>query len=135
MGKTIFISSHILSELAELCYSVTIIDRGAVKYSGPMDSLLDDNSETPTWRIRLGGDQTGLIEGLSAIKGISLVEPVEGRPEFRLQTNGRLTTNDLLRELLVLDRPVLSFAEERKHLNQAFMAVSLYTSPSPRDRG
>ena len=28
MGKTIFISSHILSELAELCDSVTIIDRG-----------------------------------------------------------------------------------------------------------
>ena len=40
MGKTVFISSHILSELAELCDSVTIIDRGQVKFSGPMDVLL-----------------------------------------------------------------------------------------------
>ncbi|MCL4111968.1 UNVERIFIED_CONTAM: hypothetical protein GTU68_008722 [Idotea baltica] len=124
MGKTIFISSHILSELAELCDSVTIIDRGTVKYSGAMDSLLDANTETPTWRIRLGGDQTDLVDALSAIKGISSVEPVEGRPEFRLQTNGRLTTNDMLRELLALDRPVLSFTEERKHLNQAFMDLT-----------
>src|SRR4030095_2170083 len=34
LGKTIFISSHILSELAELCDGVTIIDRGKVKYRG-----------------------------------------------------------------------------------------------------
>ena len=36
MGKTVFISSHILSELAMLCDSVTILDRGRLKYSGPM---------------------------------------------------------------------------------------------------
>src|SRR5215472_16465918 len=40
MGKTIFISSHILSELADLCDSVTIIDVGRIKYSGSMSSLL-----------------------------------------------------------------------------------------------
>ena len=46
MGKTVFISSHILSELAELCDSVTIIDRGQIKFSGPMDVLLE-NLEVP----------------------------------------------------------------------------------------
>ncbi|MEM7261856.1 MAG: ABC transporter ATP-binding protein, partial [Planctomycetota bacterium] len=40
MGKTVFISSHILSELADLCDSVTIIDRGTIRYSGAMDDLL-----------------------------------------------------------------------------------------------
>ena len=38
MGKTIFISSHILSELAELCDSVTIIDAGRIKFSGKKKS-------------------------------------------------------------------------------------------------
>ena len=36
MGKTVFISSHILSELGDLCDSVTIMDRGAVRFSGPI---------------------------------------------------------------------------------------------------
>jgi ABC-2 type transport system ATP-binding protein len=124
MGKTIFISSHILSELAELCDSVTIIDRGTVKYSGAMDSLLDHDSETPAWRIRLGGDQNGLVDALTSIDGIRSAEPIEGRPEFRLETTGRLGTNDLLRALLNLERPILAFSEERKHLNQAFMDLT-----------
>lgn len=125
MGKTIFISSHILSELAELCDSVTIIDRGTVKYSGAMDSLLDNNStDKPTWRIRLGGEQAGLIDELNAIEGVESAEPVEGRPEFKIQTTGPLKANELLRQILVLDRSILAFSEERKHLNQAFMDLT-----------
>jgi ABC-2 type transport system ATP-binding protein len=44
MGKTIFISSHILGELADLCDHVTIIDRGRPRYSGPMAELLSRRS-------------------------------------------------------------------------------------------
>ncbi|MFH1421567.1 MAG: ABC transporter ATP-binding protein, partial [Planctomycetota bacterium] len=42
LGKTILISSHILSELADLCDSVTIIHHGMIKYSGPMKELLKE---------------------------------------------------------------------------------------------
>ncbi|MDB4614566.1 ABC transporter ATP-binding protein [bacterium] len=124
MGKTIFISSHILSELAELCDSVTIIDRGTVKYSGAMDSLLDVNTDTPTWNIRLGGDQAGLVDAISAIEGVADVTPIEGRPEFKVETTGRLSANAFLQELMKLDRPIIGFNEDRKHLNQAFMDLT-----------
>jgi len=39
MGKTIIISSHILSELAELCDSVGIIERGVLLFSGTQEEL------------------------------------------------------------------------------------------------
>ena len=39
MGKTIILSSHILTELAELCDSVGIIERGHLVASGPMDEI------------------------------------------------------------------------------------------------
>ena len=40
MGKTIFISSHILSELADCCDSVGIMERGELLASGPIDKIL-----------------------------------------------------------------------------------------------
>ncbi len=40
MGKTILISSHILVELADLCSSVGIIERGELKFSGTVREIL-----------------------------------------------------------------------------------------------
>ncbi|MEZ6078833.1 MAG: hypothetical protein R3C56_25105 [Pirellulaceae bacterium] len=39
MGKTVLISSHILSELADCCSSIGIIERGQLLMTGPMDSV------------------------------------------------------------------------------------------------
>jgi len=40
MGKTIFISSHILSELADCCTSVGIMERGELLTAGPIEDIL-----------------------------------------------------------------------------------------------
>ncbi|MEA2708276.1 MAG: type transport system ATP-binding protein [Phycisphaerales bacterium] len=40
MGKTILISSHILPELADLCNTVGIIERGELIYSGPVADIV-----------------------------------------------------------------------------------------------
>ena len=39
MGKTIFLSSHILSELADVCTSVAIIERGNLAAAGPISEI------------------------------------------------------------------------------------------------
>jgi ABC-2 type transport system ATP-binding protein len=39
MGKSILISSHILTELAEMCTTVTVIERGTVRGSGSVESV------------------------------------------------------------------------------------------------
>ena len=40
LGKTILISSHILPELADLCNTVGIIERGELLYSGPVADIV-----------------------------------------------------------------------------------------------
>jgi ABC-2 type transport system ATP-binding protein len=40
-GKTVFFSSHILSDVEELCDYVGILNRGSLILSGPLDKLLD----------------------------------------------------------------------------------------------
>lgn len=125
MGKTIFISSHILSELAELCDSVTIIDRGNVKYSGSMHGLLLTSAEHPAYRLTVAGDADGWVDPLRSLDGVLKVEQLEGRPEYRIEFDEtRLDTNRLLQGILALEIPVQAFAEDKRHLNEAFMDLT-----------
>src|SRR5947209_986026 len=45
LGKTIIISSHILSELQTLCNRVAIIEKGMLIYSGPVQGVRDQMSQ------------------------------------------------------------------------------------------
>lgn len=125
MGKTIFISSHILSELAELCDSVTIIDVGRIKYSGGMQALLRHSHEHSTYRLDVGGDWPDLEQRLGELKGIVRVERLDGRSAYRVAFDWTTTdTNALLRSVLDMGVTIVSFTEERRHLNEAFMDLT-----------
>ena len=126
LGKTIFISSHILSELAELCDSVTIIDRGEVKFSGPMDSLLDEEQETTRFRLRLLDPPDGTVDQLKQMTGIQTASIPEygSRGEFDLELNPEAESNQVLTEILGLNISILAFNVHRKQLNQAFMDLT-----------
>ncbi|MBS0264859.1 MAG: ABC transporter ATP-binding protein [Planctomycetes bacterium] len=125
MGKTIFISSHILSELAELCDSVTIIDGGRIKFTGSMRGLLAHTHEHPTYRVGFRGEYPELDRRLGALTGVVKVERLSDVAQYRVSFDGDATdTNQLLREVLDLGVPIESFAEERRHLNEAFMDLT-----------
>ncbi|WP_339728165.1 ABC transporter ATP-binding protein [uncultured Gimesia sp.] len=126
MGKTIFISSHILSELAELCDSVTIIDRGLIKYSGSMDGLLTHEQEHPSYKVVLESDvDEGFIESLGNEPGILSVSKTEKSRELRVSFDATLTsTGNLLSKIIELHGSVESFQRDKKHLNQAFLDLT-----------
>ncbi len=70
LGKTVFISSHILSELANLCDSVTIIDRGKIQYCGAMDELLTHGEgDVREYMLHLSEESEGLGDVLKAAVG------------------------------------------------------------------
>jgi ABC-2 type transport system ATP-binding protein len=125
MGKTIFISSHILSELAELCDAVTIIDRGKVKYSGTMHGLLLTSDEHPAFRLTVAGESDGWADQLKALPGVLKVDQLEGRLEYRIEFDEtQLDTNGLLQGIIGLNIPIAAFAEDKRHLNEAFMDLT-----------
>ncbi len=126
MGKTIFISSHILSELAELCDSVTIIDRGHVKFSGPMDALLDSDDETTRYTLKFNKAPENAVELLTGIDGIvsAQVPEYSSGNEFDLELGHGTDSNIVLSSIIGLGVPIVSFSQRRKQLNQAFMDLT-----------
>ena len=128
MGKTVFISSHILSELGDLCDSVTIMDRGMVKFSGPIGDLLRgrDGADETAWVIDLSAPCPTLSATLTALAGVVRIEQAADRPE-RLTAVVRPAEVDsgaLLAAALGQGAKIREFRIETKHLNEAFMDLT-----------
>ena len=61
LGKTIIISSHILSELQTLCNRVAIIEKGKLIYSGPVQGVRDQMSTGLTYWVLPKGNPAAAL--------------------------------------------------------------------------
>jgi ABC-2 type transport system ATP-binding protein len=85
MGKTILISSHILSELEGICSHMALIDDGLVKAQGEIDVISKALSEARRLLVRVPDSQVDAAwERLAAAFGVSEVAVEKGRLEFVL---------------------------------------------------
>lgn len=84
LGKTIIISSHILSELQTLCNRVAIIERGKLIYSGPVQGVRDQMSTGRTMWVKVTTELAQAVELLKTRPEVSSVEVVEERLKVTL---------------------------------------------------
>jgi ABC-2 type transport system ATP-binding protein len=76
MGKTVILSTHILAELAELCDSIGIIERGQLVVAGRLDVIQKQVQAGRKLTIRSLSDAQEVETYLSAYPGVSQVSPV-----------------------------------------------------------
>src|SRR3974390_149339 len=84
LGKTIIISSHILSELQTLCNRVAIIEKGRLIYSGPVQGVRDQMSQGRVIWVRVSSDQTQAIELLKSRAEVAEVSAIDGELKVTL---------------------------------------------------
>ena len=123
MGKTIIISSHILSELQTLCNRVAIIEKGQLIYSGPVQGVRDQVGSGHVYWVKVGDDTTRAIELLKTRPEITEVEQVDGQVKVTLANAD--TDPSFLAETLVTGGVRLTgLWEDEVGLEEVFMRVT-----------
>ncbi len=124
MGKTILISSHILSELADFCTSIGIIERGRLLAAGSIQEIQRQLRVHRVLRVRLLDDTTD--RAASVLRDDRSVRAVES---FDHTVTAEIEGDDedmarLLARLIDAGIGVHSFAEEPLSLEDVFMMIT-----------
>jgi ABC-2 type transport system ATP-binding protein len=129
MGKTIFFSSHILSEVADVCTSIGIIEAGTLVAYGDMEEMRKQLRAHRLIEVRVIGDLTPLQEFLLRHDGVQTITAgleADLPPDtVRFDFGGSdQALSQLLANLIEAGIPVLSFNEESGDLEDVFMHVT-----------
>jgi ABC-2 type transport system ATP-binding protein len=123
MGKTILISSHILTELADCCTSIGIIERGKLLMHGPISEVYRRINRN---RILMLKVHTNLDLALSLVRRVPETRDVQvdgTTVTLELAADDRVVA-DLLDTLVREGVRMTSFAEKEPTLEDVFMLVT-----------
>lgn len=132
MGKTILISSHILSELSDLCSHIGIVEGGQMAVSGTIDEVMQARTRGRVLRLRLasgGPDLEALAVRLQregTVRAATVSAPIV---EVTLDADDQ-TLAGLLAALVREGYPVVSFAEQNNSLEDVFLQATAGDEPA-----
>lgn len=122
-GKTLLVSSHILSELSQMCSNLGILENGKLLISGSMEDIMNQIESSNPIRICV---MDGVRDALAIMKRNPNVQTISlnGRT-FMLNFDGtREDEAALLQQLIASDIPVREFVREPGSLESYFMQIT-----------
>jgi ABC-2 type transport system ATP-binding protein len=133
MGKTIILSSHILSELAEMCDEVGIIEQGRIVASGPLSSLQQRAQTGRVLRLHVVSDVVAAAALLEGFPGVGQTVRLNGNRDNSDGSHGWLETylagdaqaaSDLLAHLVTSGVAVAEFRQVGNDLEELFLQLT-----------
>jgi ABC-2 type transport system ATP-binding protein len=122
-GKTIFITSHILSDLEELCTSIGILEKGRLLRVGSLADVMHEGVAARQIRIRLASPGFAVENWLAAQAGVSGVVKTEAIAQFAY-TGSDAELAELIRALITAGAPVCGVQEVTETLEQLYSRIS-----------
>jgi len=114
-GKTVFLSSHVLADLEEICDDLVVIKKGRVIFSGDIDGFRRQMNAATRWRLV---SLSGQITPPGSVSG-QVIASREGSLEFE----GSLTASDRARwvaDLVARGIAVCELSPQQSTLEQEF---------------
>ena len=128
-GKSLLISSHILSELAEICDRVAIIEMGKLLAVGTVDSLLnqptDQSSQNLTSQVevKFTSDLSEFLDWIKSRDDVKVVSSSYDTVVISCDANHE-KQSDLLAAMMNSKLKVFEFKEKQKSLEDVFLTVT-----------
>jgi ABC-2 type transport system ATP-binding protein len=123
MGKTIVISSHILSDIAEMCTSVGIMNRGKLVTAGRMEDILSLGINNHHLIIDIKSDMETAIQKVREIPDIGIDSVMEGQIVIACSGEDE-QINRIMIELMTGGVLVGGFRKEEQNLETLFMKLT-----------
>jgi ABC-2 type transport system ATP-binding protein len=139
LGKTIFLSSHILSELEDICTSIGILERGKLLISGPLATI--GRGHAPAGlplapvapaaamaqhrvRLRVLGEAADHLTTLREVPSVLSVEASAGGWLAVAYAGDESFVAALVRALVLAGAAVVGVEPERAELERIFLEVT-----------
>jgi ABC-2 type transport system ATP-binding protein len=130
MGKTVFFSTHILADVAEICTRVGIIEAGQIVATGTLDELQRGLAAQRAVHIGVLDRAAEAQEYLSALPGVSGVDAhIEQNHQQRTRLEVKFAGDDaalsaMLAALAARGIPIVHFSEDSQNLEAIFMQLT-----------
>ncbi len=127
LGKTIMISSHILTELAEMCTHIGIIERGTLLASGDVETIMRSLRPHRTFVVHVISDVQAAAaiaaEAAHVLAVRALVD--DGPPRLEIDIDGDdHAVSALLARLIGQGVELIHFAAQASNLEEVFLKVT-----------
>ena len=123
MGKTIFISSHILTELSDICTSVAIMEKGRLVASGSIEEIKGRLQSGLVYRLDVLDGTECAKAALLECPHVESVRPENGSLIFHFM-GGREQVPELVKALVARNVAMTGLQEVKTDLETLFMRLT-----------
>jgi ABC transporter, ATP-binding protein len=128
-GKTVILSSHILSEVSEICTDIGIIDGGKMVISGSVEDILEKVEGANPIKVKVLNNESLALEILKNNENVRILSVDNGY--FMVYFEGKKIDEAKLLEELVKNNVLVSeFIREPGSLESFFIKVTNHSNES-----
>ncbi|MBX3065724.1 MAG: ABC transporter ATP-binding protein [Anaerolineae bacterium] len=128
MGKTIFFSSHILADVAEICTHIGIVEGGQMVTQGSMEEVqrkLMPHREAIVTLLDRAEDARSVLAAIPGVLNSEVLPDEAGKKRVRVSFNGDdAMMSTMMTSLASQGIPMVNFSETAHDLETVFMKVT-----------